>query len=74
MFFGNDFPGAIVESGSFDGDTLVFRGEMTMGTTKITMRNRAHIDEKGVMTVEEFSAMGAESESLLVRVVASRKP
>jgi hypothetical protein len=53
---------------------VVFRGEMTMGTTKITMRNRAHIDEKGVMTVEEFSAMGAESESLLVRVVASRKP
>ncbi len=45
--FGNDFPGAVVETGNFEGDTLVFRGEMTMGDTKITMRNSSRIGEKG---------------------------
>ena len=32
--FGNDFPGAIVETGQLEGDTLVFRGEMAMGTAQ----------------------------------------
>jgi hypothetical protein len=72
--FGNDFPGAVIESGNFEGDTLVFHGGMTIGESKITMRNSSHIDEKGVMTVEEFSALGTAPEALLVRVVATRKP
>ncbi len=29
--FGNDFPGGIVETGNFEGDALVFRGELTTG-------------------------------------------
>lgn len=72
--FGNDFPGGIVETGNFEGDALVFRGEMSAGETKILMRNSATVDDKGKMTVEEYSAMGAAPETLLVRVEAKRKP
>ena len=72
--FGNDFPGSVVETGNFEGDALVFHGEMTVRDSKITMRNSSRIDEKGKMTSEEYSAMGAAPESLLVRVVATRKP
>lgn len=72
--FGNDFPGAVVETGNFEGDTLVFRGGMSIGEKKISMRNSAHIDEKGAMTVVEYSAIGTAPESQVVTVVAKRKP
>jgi hypothetical protein len=71
--FGNDFPGGIVETGNFEGDALVFRGELTTGAGKISMRNSARIGENGKMTSEEFIAGGA-SESSLVRVSATRRP
>ena len=32
--FGNDYPGALVETGQWDGDTLVYRGEFSMGEMK----------------------------------------
>ena len=72
--FGNDFPGAIVETGNFEGDTLVFRGEMVMGEMKISMRNNAQIDEKGKMTIDEYMVTGGAPESMVVHVVATRKP
>jgi hypothetical protein len=72
--FGNDFPGGIVETANFEGDTLVFRGEMTMGAGKIAMRNSARIGEDGKMESEEFMAAGGAPESLLVRVLATRRP
>ncbi len=72
--FGNDFPGAIIETGNFEGDTLVFRGEMAMGQTKIALRNSAQLDEKGKMTIDEFMVAGGAPESMVVHVVATRKP
>ncbi len=72
--FGNDFPGAIIETGNFEGDTLVFRGEMAMGQAKIALRNTAQLDEKGKMTIDEFMVAGNAPESLVVHVVATRKP
>jgi hypothetical protein len=72
--FGNDFPGAIIETGNFEGDTLVFRGEMAMGQTKIALRNSAQLDEKGKMTIDEFMVAGSAPESMVVHVVATRKP
>jgi hypothetical protein len=71
--FGNDFPGAVVETGNFEGDDLVFRGEMSIGEAKITMRNKAHVDAQGKMISEEFMAKGAAPEALLVRVEAVPK-
>ena len=72
--FGNDFPGALVQNGNFEGDTLVFRGEMAMGEAKIALRNGAKMDEEGKMTIDEYMSMGGAPESLVVHVVAKRKP
>ncbi len=72
--FGNDFPGAVVETGNFEGDVLVFRGEITTGSGKISMRNSARIGDEGKMRSEEFAAVGNAPESLLVRVLATRRP
>lgn len=72
--FGNDFPGAVVETGNFEGETLVFRGGMTIGEKTISMRTNARIDEKGKMIVEEYSSTGHAPESLVLTVVATRKP
>ncbi len=71
--FGNDFPGAIVQNGNFEGDTLVFRGEMSMGEAKISLRNSAKMEEGGKMTIDEYMSMGGAPESMVVHVVAKRK-
>jgi len=72
--FGNDFPGAFVATGNFEGDALVFRLEFDAGGAKMALRNVARVDEKGTMTVEEFMAMPGKPEALVVTVVAKRKP
>ncbi len=72
--FGNSFSGAVVETGNFEGDALVFHGEMTTGSGKISMRNSARIGEDGKMTSEESAAVGSGPESVLVRVLATRRP
>jgi hypothetical protein len=72
--FGNDFPGGIVETGNFEGETLVFRAEMTIGDRKFSMRNSTQMDEKGKMTSDEFLAAGGAPERLFVRILATRKP
>ncbi len=72
--FGNDFPGAVVETGNFEGDALVFRGGMTVRDTKISMRNSTRVGEDGKMSSEEFMAMGGGPESPVVRVLATRRP
>ncbi len=72
--FGNDFPGGIVETGNFEGDALVFRGEMSAGDSRVSMRSKTSIDAKGIMTNEELVSMGGKPEELLVRAVATRKP
>jgi len=72
--FGNSFSGAVVETGNFEGDALVFHGEMTTGSGKISMRNSARIGEDGKMNSEESAAVGSGPESVLVRVLATRRP
>ena len=72
--FGNDFPGAVVETGNFEGDALVFRGGMTVRETKISMRNSTRIGDDGKMSSEEFMAMGGAPETPVVRVLATRRP
>ncbi len=72
--FGNDFPGAFITTGNFEGDALVFRGELDGGGAKIATRNVARVDEKGILTAEEFMTAHGKPEALLVTVVAKRKP
>ena len=74
--FGNDFSGALVETGQFEGDTLIFRANVSMGEKSIPIRNETRVDTKGVLTSDSFfgtAAPGAK-ETPFVRVVAARKP
>ena len=74
--FGSDFQGALVETGQFEGDTLIFRANFNMGEQSIPIRNETRVDAKGVLTSDEFfgtPAPGAK-ETPFVHVVATRKP
>jgi hypothetical protein len=73
--FGNDFPGALVETGQFDGDALVFRSEFPMEGAAIKLRNVTRVSGPGALVSEQFMAMKDAPEKLLVHVeAAKRKP
>jgi hypothetical protein len=40
---GNSFTGALAETGQWEGDTLVYRGEFSAGTMKFALRNAAKL-------------------------------
>jgi hypothetical protein len=71
--FGNSFPGCLTETGQFEGDTLVFHMEFSMGEKKISIRNATHMDEKGKLISEEYVGGANGQETLMIRVVATRK-
>jgi hypothetical protein len=74
--FGGDFPGALVETGQFEGETLVFRANFSMGDKSIPIRNETRVDAKGMLTTDEYfgsPAPGAK-ETPFIHVVATRKP
>jgi uncharacterized protein DUF1579 len=71
--FGNDFPGAIVETGQFEGDALVFRSEFSAGGVTMKLRNVTRVTAPEKLESEEYMAMKDAPESLLVRVEAKRK-
>src|SRR6267378_5729811 len=73
--FGNDFPGALVETGQFEGDALVFRSEFPMEGAAIKLRNVTRVSGPGALVSEQFMAMKDAPEKLLVHVeAAKRKP
>jgi hypothetical protein len=51
--FGNDFRGAIVETGQFEGDALVYRSELTAGGTTMKLRNVTRVTTPGQLVSEE---------------------
>jgi len=71
--FGGDFPGAIVESGQFEGESLVFRGEFSMGAVKVAVRNVTKLLPDGKLISEEYSSANGGAEKLIVRVEAVKK-
>jgi hypothetical protein len=69
-----DFPGALIETGEFDGDKLVFRGEIPMGNNrKMQIRNVTWLTAQGQLVSEEYSSVGGAPEKLLVRVEATKQ-
>ena len=72
--FGADLSGAFTLTDQCDGDTRVFRGELSAGSMKIALRNPAKLTAPGKMLSEQFSSANAAPESLLVRVEATRRP
>lgn len=71
--FGSDFPGAIVETGGFEGDALVFRSELKMGGHIMKLRNVTRLTPSGTLESDEYAASKEGPEKLLVHVVATKK-
>jgi hypothetical protein len=71
--FGNDFPGAVVQMGQFEGDALVFRSEFPAQGGTLKLRNVTRVTGPGTLVSEEFVAMKDAPESLLVRVEAKKR-
>ncbi|HEY2170939.1 MAG TPA: hypothetical protein VGJ30_15040 [Candidatus Angelobacter sp.] len=70
--FGDGFPGAIVETGGFEEDKLVFRGEFP-GRASIKLRNTTWLEASGKLISEQYVSSNGAPEKLLVKVEASRQ-
>jgi hypothetical protein len=70
--FGNEFPGALVETGQFEGDAPVYRSEFPMEGATLKLRNVTRIVAPGKMESDEYSAMKDAPETLLVHVEAKK--
>jgi hypothetical protein len=71
--FGNNLPGALVETGAFEGDTLVFHSEITAQGATLKLRNTTRVTEPGKMVSEQFMARKDAPETLLVHVEAKKR-
>jgi hypothetical protein len=72
--FSNGFSGAIIETGQWEGDTLVYRGEFPSGAVKLGLRNATKLPGPGKMVSEQFSSVNGAPEALMVRVEATKRP
>jgi Protein of unknown function (DUF1579) len=71
--FGNGFPGAVVETGQFEGDALVYRMEFQGAGGTLKLRNVTRVTSAGTLVSEEFMAMKDEPETMFVRVEAKKR-
>jgi hypothetical protein len=71
--FGDEFPGALVATGGFEGNDLVFRAEMKAGERTLKLRNVTHLTPTGTLESEQYVTAKDGAERLLVRVVAKKK-
>ena len=72
--FGGAFTGAIIETGQWEGDMLVYRAEFSAGGMKLTLRNATKLTALGKIVSEQFSSANGSPEALLVRVEATKRP
>ena len=71
--FNGVFPGAIVETGQFEGDDLVFRGEVSMAGTAVKLRNTTRVTGGGKLISEQFSSANGAPEKVFVHVEATKR-
>jgi hypothetical protein len=71
--FGNDFPGALVETGVFEGNDLVFRTEISMGGALLKLRNVTRVTAPGNLESEQYMTMPEKPEALFVHVEAKKR-
>jgi hypothetical protein len=72
--FGNDSPGCLIQTGNFEGDTLVYHSEIAAGGMHIKLRNVTRLVTSGGIVSEQWVAADSGPEKLLVRVEAKRRP
>jgi len=67
-----DFVGALIETGQFEGDALVYRTELPAGNSTMKLRNVTRLVSPGKIVSEEF--MGKETaDTLFVHVEATKR-
>jgi hypothetical protein len=71
--FGNGIAGAIVETGQFEGDALVYRFEFPAEGAAIKLRNVTRVTAPGTLVSEEYMTMPGAPEALFVRVEAKKR-
>ena len=71
--FGNGIPGAVVETGQFEGDALVYRFEFPGEAGVVKLRNVTRVTGPGTLVSEEFMTMKDAPETLFVRVDAKKR-
>jgi hypothetical protein len=71
--FGNSFPGAVVQTGQFEGDALVFRSEFSAGGSTVKLRNVTRVVSSGKLVSEEYFTSKDGPEVLFVTVDAKRR-
>jgi hypothetical protein len=71
--FGDSFPSAVVQTGQWENDALVYRFELNMGATKIALRNVTKFSADGKIISDEFTSVNGAPETLLVHVAATKK-
>jgi hypothetical protein len=71
--FSGDFPGAVVETGEFEGEKLVFHGEIGAGSAKIQLRNVTWMASPEKLISEAYMGRAGAPEKLLVRVEATKQ-
>jgi hypothetical protein len=71
--FGDSFPAAVLETGQWEGDNLVYRYEFSAGGTKILLRNSTNFLSDKKLTSDEYSSAIGAPEKLLVHVEAVKK-
>lgn len=71
--FGNEFPGAVVETGEFEGDALVYRTEFVAEGKTLKLRNVTRVTSDRTMVSEQYMARKDAPETLLVRVEAKKR-
>jgi hypothetical protein len=71
--FGNGIPGAVVETGQFEGDPLVHRYEFPAEAGSVKLRNATRVIGPGTLVSEEFMTTKDAPETLLVHVEAKKR-
>jgi hypothetical protein len=71
--FGDSFPGALVETGQFEGDALVFRAELAAGGGTVKLRNVTRVVGPGKLVSEEYFSAKDGPETLFVRIEATKR-
>jgi hypothetical protein len=71
--FGDSFPSAVIQTGQWENDALVYRFEFAMGSTKFALRNVTKFLPDGKLTSDEFSSVNDAPEKLFVHVEATKK-
>ena len=71
--FGDAFPGAIVETGQFEGDALVFRSEFSAGGATLKLRNVTRVLSPGKLVSEEYFTAKDGPEALFVTIEAKKR-